>query len=272
MQCKTVPWRRHVTEWGDRKVKHKQLSICGRLLTGIVVLLFVISTLVGCSELTESIPISERTNAQTVTDIVEEYHRDHTYSKYDLFVCSDMAIDVWNMVETQGINANIAVGNVDNPNVGWEEYNHAWVLAETSPNQWLALETTGGRVVYSDENQNYYKAYCFSNPKEFKRYLELINEYDSQISRVNGLRDDYSNTFTKYELEREYYNALVSGCNSKYAGRPISAASQACRDRAERQLAVAKESEGRLRQLSEIIDNETRVLMEINNQMIGLLQ
>ncbi|VUT27648.1 MAG: hypothetical protein SYNGOMJ08_00195 [Candidatus Syntrophoarchaeum sp. GoM_oil] len=115
-------------------------------------------------------------NIQIVTEIVEDYYKTHTYNLSDRFVCADMAIDVWNMVETQGINAKIAVGNVNNPDVDWTEYDHAWVVAETSPGKWLALETTAGYVTDED---NYYKGYFFENPKEFKEYLERIKEYNA---------------------------------------------------------------------------------------------
>jgi len=105
---------------------------------------------------------------------VDDYHKIHTYSKYDLFVCSDMAIDVWNIVETQGINAKIQVGNVDDPNAKPENYNHAWVLAEVEPFSYVALETTGGYLVWGSENNNYFQGYSFDNPKELKDYLDKL--------------------------------------------------------------------------------------------------
>ncbi|GAI65218.1 unnamed protein product, partial [marine sediment metagenome] len=54
-------------------------------------------------------------NINTVTKIAEDYHKTHTYSFRDLFVCGDMAIDVWNQIKTKGINAIIVVGNIDVP-------------------------------------------------------------------------------------------------------------------------------------------------------------
>jgi hypothetical protein len=76
---------------------------------------------------------------RVLQDIVKGYHATHTYSKSDFYVCADMTLDVWNMVETKGINARIAVGNVENPHADWKQFNHAWVMAEVSPNSWLAL-------------------------------------------------------------------------------------------------------------------------------------
>lgn len=128
----------------------------GRKLAAILTLTVLLSILCGCLDYEVETPVSTPTSAPTtrptytptpivieeeknveiLTDIIKEYYKTHTYSKFDLFVCGDMAIDVWNMVETRGINAKIVVGNVDDPNADWTEYNHAWVLAEVSPGTW----------------------------------------------------------------------------------------------------------------------------------------
>jgi hypothetical protein len=52
-------------------------------------------------------------SVQILQDILTNYHNTHTYFGPNIYVCGDMACDVWNMVETQGINAIIRVGNVD---------------------------------------------------------------------------------------------------------------------------------------------------------------
>lgn len=123
-------------------------------------------------------------NVEIVKKILEDYHKTHTYSLTDFFVCSDMAIDVWNLVKTKGINAQICAGNPDMTIYGsnqWESIllnmNHAWVIAETNPFKWLALETTGGHVVYGEENDLYYEGICFENPKKFKEFINLRQDY-----------------------------------------------------------------------------------------------
>jgi hypothetical protein len=119
-------------------------------------------------------------NIRIVKGIVEDYYKTHTYSLNDLFVCGDMATDVWNMVETQGINSVLYIGNVEKNISKIEDANHAWVLAEISPNHWLALETTGGYVVcnYSDicpvHNPLYYHGWRFTSPKEMKDALDKL--------------------------------------------------------------------------------------------------
>ena len=250
----------------------------------ILVLTVLLCILCGCVDYEVETPVStptltptpiiteEEKNVEIVTDIVEDYYKTHTYSEYNLFVCADMAIDVWNMVETQGINAEIAVGTVDKPNADWTEYNHAWVLAEVSPDTWLALETTGGYVTY---NENYYSGYFFKNPREFKEYLELMKEYNAQIDRINELQIEYTDTYDKCVREANYYNDLVDDYNSNCAGT-ISDPSkvQECINkhaRLNQQCAGLSKLNGELEQISDTINKEGKKLTEITNELDKLL-
>ncbi|GAH82550.1 unnamed protein product, partial [marine sediment metagenome] len=90
-------------------------------------------------DLKEQYEIVGETPTETAEKIVKHYHETHIYSKYDFFVCSDMALDVWDMLKAQGINALIQIGNVETGAKDITEADHAWVLAETSPGQYLAL-------------------------------------------------------------------------------------------------------------------------------------
>ena len=111
-------------------------------------------------------------NIKLVTEVVADYHEEHTYYENDTFVCGDMAIDVWDILKTKGINAKIEVGNVKQSILRIDDANHAWIMAEVAPNQWLALETTGGYSVTKDQNSLYYSGWTFGNPKEFKDFLD----------------------------------------------------------------------------------------------------
>jgi hypothetical protein len=119
-------------------------------------------------------------NIREIKKIVEEYHESHTYIGKDVYVCGDMSSDVWNMLETKNINALIVVGNVDKDITSIQEANHVWVVAEVSPNEWIALETTGGYLVCDDSdicaasNPRYYEGWNFENPKELKDALEKL--------------------------------------------------------------------------------------------------
>jgi hypothetical protein len=59
------------------------------------------------------------------------------------------------------------------------EANHVWVLAEISPDNWIAMETTGGFLICNDHdicpvnNQLYYHGWSFDNPGELKEALEI---------------------------------------------------------------------------------------------------
>jgi len=130
--------------------------------------------------------------------IAYQYHETHTYVGDDVFDCDNMACDVWDMLKTEGINAKIAVGNVELDGYDMEDWNHAWVMAEVAPNEWVAIECTGGYVVY--DNPRYYHAgHFFNNPKNLRHFLRVWNEYYDALNEYNGAI--------------EYYNALVDEYN-----------------------------------------------------------
>ena len=115
-------------------------------------------------------------NVEIVTEISQDYHSKHTYlgtltgQSSSIYVCVDMAKDVWNMIETRGIHAIINVGNVDKDISSISEANHAWVMAEVGPDNWLAVETTGGYVVHKSENPRYYTAIKFDTPADLNKF------------------------------------------------------------------------------------------------------
>lgn len=117
-------------------------------------------------------------NVRIVKELVVEYHNSHTYSMTDFYVCSDMASDVWDMLKTKGIPAKIWIGNIEKDITKIEDATHAWVLAEVSPGNWIALETTGGYLVCNDpnicssNNSRYFFGWSYDNPREFKEALD----------------------------------------------------------------------------------------------------
>jgi hypothetical protein len=156
---------------------------------------------------------------EEIQRIAEEYSRTHTYSKLDLFVCSDMAQDVWNLIETQGINAQICAGNVDEDirEVLKQEHNwdttfeflnkitHAWVVAETEPNTYIAVETTGGFLVWSNSNQLYYSGLCFDSPKQFKDFLEARKNTIEICSVALNMENYWNENYVGRVLTAEVY-------------------------------------------------------------------
>jgi outer membrane murein-binding lipoprotein Lpp len=137
--------------------------------------------------LKEQATLTGATPAETAEKIIKNYHETHVYSTYDLFVCSDMAAEVWNMLKAQGIKAVIAVGNKDSTINNILQSDHAWVLAEVAPAEYLALETTGGFVVPRSKNALYYRGWSFDSPASLKSHNELVREYNTRVGIRNQI-------------------------------------------------------------------------------------
>jgi Skp family chaperone for outer membrane proteins len=150
------------------------------------------------SGLKEQFELVGATPSETAEKIVRYYHETHVYSTYDYFVCSDMASEVWNMLKAQGIDALIVVGNKDTAILDILESNHAWVLAEVAPGEYLALETTAGRVVQKSENPLYYRGWSFKSPRELKSHNELVREYNLRIGIHNDIVDEANAVLDEY--------------------------------------------------------------------------
>lgn len=156
-----------------------------------------------------------------IKELLEEYHKTHTYSLPDLFVCEDMAIEFWNILETNGFNAKIAVGNIDKENADISEYNHAWVLVEVEPFKYLACEVTGGYIVYYENNPNYYKYPSFDNPAEFKKFRQLREKYFEILWELENLKSRYNYVYNEYKQAVSEYNDMVDYWNNYCAGKPL---------------------------------------------------
>jgi outer membrane murein-binding lipoprotein Lpp len=166
------------------------------------------------------------TPAETAEKIVKYYHDTHVYSSYDLFVCSDMAAEVWNMLKAIGIESVIAVGNVDTAISDILQSNHAWVLAEVAPGQYLALETTGGYSVPESENPLYYRGWAFDSPADLKSYNELVQEYNTRVdfrnlfaSEANEAASLYNDSTTPAEADKwlTLYDKFIELINDQEA-------------------------------------------------------
>jgi outer membrane murein-binding lipoprotein Lpp len=149
------------------------------------------------------------TPAETAEKIVKYYHDTHVYSTYDLFICSDMASEIWNMLKAQGISSVVAVGDIDAPVSEIVLSNHAWVLAEVEPGTYLALETTGGYVVPETENPLYYRGWSFDSPAKLKKHNELIREYNVRVGIHNELAaeerkivDEYNGSTSQSQADK----------------------------------------------------------------------
>ncbi len=125
-----------------------------------------------------------------VEHIAAEFHQKHTYTLEGEFVCLDMAIDVWNQLVTNGIEAKIMGGTLRENITAWNfrqlamESNHAWVVATVGPNDKVAVETTSGTVIKpgSKEYASYFKGIEFDSPAQVKRF-ELLRRKMNDVCR-----------------------------------------------------------------------------------------
>ena len=159
--------------------------------------------------LKEQYELTGATPAEVAEKIVRNYHETHVYSTYDQFICGDMSAEIWNMLKAQGISARLVVGNKDVVANGILDSDHAWVLAEVSPGEYLALETTAGVVIPESENALYYYGWYFDNPTSFKGYNEKVREYNTIVGirnqiaeEVNDAADQYNNATSQAEADK----------------------------------------------------------------------
>ena len=155
------------------------------------------------------------TFAETAVKIVKYYHETHVYSAYDLFVCSDMAAEVWNMLKAAGIPAIIVVGNKDTAINDILLSNHAWVLAEVNAGQYLALETTGGFAVTVSANILYYRGWSFDSPADLKSYNDLVKEYNIRVGFRNNINIEANKVIDQHnhttnQIEADKYMAVIN--------------------------------------------------------------
>ena len=236
------------------------------ILTIIMVLFSCLSA--GCGISQEEYELVGEAPTETAENIVKRYHETHIYSEYDFFVCADMALDVWDMLKAQGINSLIQIGNVKTRAKDITEADHAWVLAETSPGHYLALETTGGYAVYKDDNELYYKGWAFDNPKEYKRFVELKQEYNIRTELAKQMWETFEATRqTMLEVGAEYTDLAnqVEG---------MSMLDPSLEAKLVELVLIAKEFGelvGRCDQLTELINEQTQELENIVSEMKGLV-
>ena len=239
-----------------------------RVISVLVLLHLLLSISCGVTQQEETpVEVEEETPVEVAQNIVAQYHESHIYSKYDFFVCSDMAMDVWDMLKAKGINAVIKLGNVKSPAKDITEADHVWVLAETSPGQYLALETTGGYAVWEEDNPLYYRGWSFDNPREYKRFVELKQESNIRTELVEQMWETFEATWlTMLEVGAEYTDLA-----NQVEGMPMNDPSLGAK--LVELVLIAKELGelvGRCDQLTELINEQTQELENIVSEMKGL--
>lgn len=130
--------------------------------------------------------------------IVKEYNETHIYQKH-YYDCDDMTLDIWNQLKKKYINAKIGLGNVTVKVENLWESSHAWIIAEIEPDIWVALDGVEGRVVHKKENPLYYYGWFFDTPLEYKRYRELVAQYNDELGYLNQLKQEYNSSVLSNE-------------------------------------------------------------------------
>ncbi|MGD1004920.1 MAG: hypothetical protein ABR887_05800 [Methanoregulaceae archaeon] len=208
-------------------------------------------------------------NIRIAKEVIADYHKDHTYFANNIYVCGDMASDVWDILKTKGINSKIEVGNVNKDISNISEADHAWILAEVASNSWLALETTGGYAV--QDNSRYYKGWGFITPKQFKSYLTLETNYNDEVVKINNLKDEYNQKVALYNSQRANYQQMVNYYNSNYVGKPITQDGQNYKKSMDAEAIQVGILLGEVNQLSSALSTENRNLSDILAQMNALV-
>jgi len=142
----------------------------------------------------------EERNVRISEEIVKKYHETYAKSGSEILECGDMACDVWEMLENEGIHARIMIGRLDREVANISDADHAWVVAEVAPNTWLALDPTEGQ---SATNPLYYSGWHFRTPADFKRYELLLTQFNDQSSKYGTERLKYQ------RMVEEYNNAGI---------------------------------------------------------------
>lgn len=147
--------------------------------------------------------IKKLDKVQIIELIAAGFHKTHTYTLAGDFVCLDMAIDVWNQLKTNGIDAKIMGGNIHENVTTWNfrqlarESNHAWVVAKLSPTEKVAIETTAGTVIKPgmENSSAYFKGIEFDTPAEIKRFDSLRKKANEVCRDASELIKDWNENF-----------------------------------------------------------------------------
>lgn len=145
--------------------------------------------------------LSASEKLQTIERIAADFHKNHTYTMEGEFVCVDMAISVWNQLVTNGIEAKIMGGNIKEDITDWNyrqlvtKSDHAWVVAQISPSEKVAIETTAGLVIKPDMKNAapYFRGIAFDNPAQIKKFEFQKRRANEVCQEARQLIDDWNN-------------------------------------------------------------------------------
>jgi len=156
--------------------------------------------------------LSETPNYIKIASLMADYHKKHQYLMEDFFVCSDMAIEVWDIIKTAGVNARLMVGNVNRDIVKYKstyeyiaEMNHVWVMAEIMPSEWVPVEATAGIIVHPQTPtfEFYHNGTYFDSPRYFKEFSESRKALFQTCREANIMVTDFNSNYAGKSATRE---------------------------------------------------------------------
>lgn len=121
-------------------------------------------------------------------EIGQLYNSTHTYvpgqpGEPGEFDCNDMAVDLWNMLLTEGIKSVIVVGNRDKVGETLTESEHAWLWVFNGNGKVIYLEPTTGEIMYgklanglnNPEVEPYRDGFIYEWPSDLRKDVKLEN-------------------------------------------------------------------------------------------------
>ena len=146
---------------------------------------------------------AQKERADAIVEILKKYSSRNTYSELSETQCKQMSEAIWFRLAGKGIPARLAAGRVDAQvttavDIFVRKANHAWVMAELSAGEWVALETTNGTVVSKEMNQLYYVGGVFFQRPE-------------DVYRFDGARRKLRQYAKKYDADKARYERDAKG-------------------------------------------------------------
>jgi hypothetical protein len=147
------------------------------------------------------------------------------------------------------------------------------VLAEYSSGSWVALETTAGYLV--PNNSAYYRGIFFDTPRDFKTYMDLMQDYNDEVYRIANLTQSYNEKVAEYNPEVNTLNSLLSTYNTRYVDRQLTqdeyVAGLGLKNQIDSQKLVVTKLKGELGQLFTSIEAEKTALAGIRSRIEALV-
>jgi hypothetical protein len=106
---------------------------------------------------------------QIAQEVNVAYYNSHAYIANEID-CVDMACEIWDILQKQGIRSLIAVGNLEMIGENFGQCNHAWLMIPNSTGMYFALEATNGQLYFADSPSlvQYTECFLYAKPSDLR--------------------------------------------------------------------------------------------------------